>query len=169
MASISLGLRNNSTYTPNPTNTTAINASNAATSTPTSTKSSAAMSLVPGKSLQNILETGAVLEPVECTLDSAVINEWRFLRLKEYKESNIEVENDAFDCYMHNFSLLEEVFFTNSTPSVHTEEGHSTENSNSVVEDTNDRSIAGLKSKLRSSPIRTANFRKQMQNIVDQR
>ncbi|KAL6960130.1 hypothetical protein U1Q18_048266, partial [Sarracenia purpurea var. burkii] len=41
--------------------------------------------------------------------DTAVINEWRFLKLKEYKEANIEAENEAFDRYMQNVSFLEEV------------------------------------------------------------
>ncbi|CAK9173348.1 unnamed protein product [Ilex paraguariensis] len=100
--------------------------------------------------------------------DAAVINEWRFLKLKEFKESNIEVGNKAFDSYMHNISLLEEVFSVNSTLVMHTEDGSSTENANSNVEDRNNMGIEGLKLKLRSNPIRTENFRKRMQYIIDQ-
>ncbi|THG09105.1 hypothetical protein TEA_014885 [Camellia sinensis var. sinensis] len=48
--------------------------------------------------------------------DAAVINEWRFLKLKEHKEGKIEVENEAFDRYMQNVSLLDEVLTVDSTP-----------------------------------------------------
>ncbi|CAN0908328.1 hypothetical protein LINGRAHAP2_LOCUS25224 [Linum grandiflorum] len=38
------------------------------------------------------------------------INEWRFKKLKEYKDGIAEKENEAFDRYMQNISLLEEAF-----------------------------------------------------------
>lgn len=38
--------------------------------------------------------------------NAAAINVWRFSKLKEYKEENIEVENEAFDRYMQNVDLL---------------------------------------------------------------
>ncbi|KAL5066895.1 hypothetical protein RYX36_017782 [Vicia faba] len=44
--------------------------------------------------------------------DAATINEWRFSKLKEYKEQNVEAENEAFDRYMQNVDLLEEVLST---------------------------------------------------------
>ncbi|KAJ6394175.1 hypothetical protein OIU77_023408, partial [Salix suchowensis] len=40
--------------------------------------------------------------------EAAAINEWRSSRLKEFRDRNIEVENEGFDRYMHNISLLEE-------------------------------------------------------------
>ncbi|THG18237.1 hypothetical protein TEA_017181 [Camellia sinensis var. sinensis] len=55
--------------------------------------------------------------------DAAVINEWRFLKLKEHKEGNVEVENVAFDRYMQNVSLLEEVLTVDSTPEGSTNNG----------------------------------------------
>ncbi|XP_044476699.1 uncharacterized protein LOC123204182 isoform X1 [Mangifera indica] len=42
--------------------------------------------------------------------DATVMNEWRFCKLKEYRDRNIEVENEASDRCMQNISLLEEVF-----------------------------------------------------------
>ncbi|KAK6935055.1 hypothetical protein RJ641_035210 [Dillenia turbinata] len=48
--------------------------------------------------------------------DAAAINEWRFSKLKEFRERNIEAENEAFDRYMRNISLLEEVFSVKSIP-----------------------------------------------------
>ncbi|KAL5072828.1 hypothetical protein RYX36_011812, partial [Vicia faba] len=41
--------------------------------------------------------------------DAASINEWRFSKLKEYREQNVEAENEAFHRYMQNVDLLEEV------------------------------------------------------------
>lgn len=38
------------------------------------------------------------------------MNERRFCKLKEYRDRNIEVENEASDRCMQNISLLEEVF-----------------------------------------------------------
>ncbi|CAL5429564.1 unnamed protein product [Camellia sinensis] len=55
--------------------------------------------------------------------DAAVINEWRFLKLKEHKEGRIEVENEAFDRYMQNVNLLEEVLTVDSTPEGSTNNG----------------------------------------------
>ncbi|CAL1376036.1 unnamed protein product [Linum trigynum] len=42
--------------------------------------------------------------------DALELNKWRFNKLKEFKERNIEKENEAFDRYMQNISLLEETF-----------------------------------------------------------
>ncbi|KAL1556302.1 hypothetical protein AAHA92_11947 [Salvia divinorum] len=42
--------------------------------------------------------------------DAEVINEWRFKKLKEFRDINIEAESASFDRYMQNVGLLEEVF-----------------------------------------------------------
>ncbi|CAN1174763.1 hypothetical protein LINPERPRIM_LOCUS10114 [Linum perenne] len=42
--------------------------------------------------------------------EALAINEWRFNKLKEYREGITEKENEAFDRYMQNISLLEEAF-----------------------------------------------------------
>ncbi|XP_059657695.1 cell wall protein DAN4 [Cornus florida] len=64
--------------------------------------------------------------------DATVINEWRFLKLKEYRDRNIEAENEAFDRYMQNVHLLEEVFKVNSTSEGPTKDKSSTLNPNPV-------------------------------------
>ncbi|XP_011070273.1 uncharacterized protein LOC105155972 [Sesamum indicum] len=100
--------------------------------------------------------------------DAQVINEWRFLKLKGFKDGNVEAESEAFDRYMQNVALLEEVFLMNSAPDDQIQEGPSFGvNSRSDGEDT-ERIIHGLKLKLRSSSVRTDNFRKRIQYIVDQ-
>ncbi|XP_039024578.1 uncharacterized protein LOC120157543 [Hibiscus syriacus] len=89
--------------------------------------------------------------------DAIALNEWRFSKLKEFKDRNIEIENNAFDRYMQNISLLEEVFSTEgSEPSSTSQEGET-----SVV-------TSGMKLTLRSNPVRTNNVRKRIQQIVDQ-
>ncbi|KAK4422982.1 hypothetical protein Salat_1880800 [Sesamum alatum] len=100
--------------------------------------------------------------------DAQVINEWRFLKLKEFKDGNVEAESEAFDRYMQNVGLLEEVFLMNSAPDDQIQDGPSFGvNSRSDGEDT-ERTVHGLKLKLRSSSVRTDNFRKRIQYIVDQ-
>uniref|UniRef100_A0A5B7AMS7 Electron carrier/iron ion-binding protein n=1 Tax=Davidia involucrata TaxID=16924 RepID=A0A5B7AMS7_DAVIN len=101
--------------------------------------------------------------------DAAVINEWRFLKLKEYKDRNIEAGNEAFDRYMQNVCLLEEMFSVNSTTEGPIKDESPISNPNPTsMEDSPEMMILGLKLKLRSNPVRTENFRKRVQEIVDQ-
>ncbi|KAJ9152580.1 hypothetical protein P3X46_026135 [Hevea brasiliensis] len=104
--------------------------------------------------------------------EAAAINEWRFSKLKEYRERNIEVENEAFGRYMQNINLLEEVFSVKSI--LESSEKGSTEDT-SLSSNPNDASaevdtkklMAGQKLKLRSSPTKSENVRKRIQEIVD--
>ncbi|XP_050377466.1 uncharacterized protein LOC126794737 [Argentina anserina] len=101
--------------------------------------------------------------------DAVATNEWRFAKLKEYKDRNIEVENEAFDRYMQNISLLEEVFSVNTNPEESIGDGSSISNHDTTAtESDNGDMVSGLKLKLRSNPMRTSNFRKRIQHIVDQ-
>lgn len=101
--------------------------------------------------------------------DAAIINEWRFSKLKEYKDRNIEAENEAFDRYIQNINLLEEAFCVKSTPESPTQCGSPTSHPNSnSTEDSSEMITAGMKLSLRSNPIRAENFRKRIQYIVDQ-
>ncbi|EXC26742.1 hypothetical protein L484_023357 [Morus notabilis] len=103
--------------------------------------------------------------------DAAAINEWRFSKLKEYKDRNIEGENEGFDRYMQNISLLEELFSTKTISDGLIEDGSESSISNrnpTSIEDDNGATISGLKLKLRSNPGRTSNFRKRICQIVDQ-
>ncbi|KAL3497659.1 hypothetical protein ACH5RR_040391 [Cinchona calisaya] len=100
--------------------------------------------------------------------DAQVINEWRFLKLNEFRDRNIEAENEAFHRYMQNVNLLEEVFCVNSVPDGQTEDGSSAINFDRSMDDSNEMMIPGSKLKLRSNSIRIENFRKRVQCIVDQ-
>ncbi|XP_073268577.1 uncharacterized protein [Populus alba] len=102
--------------------------------------------------------------------EAAAINEWRFSKLKEFKDRNIEVENEAFDRYMHNISLLEEVFSLKSFLEGSTEDGSlSSNHDNASAEDDNteENMVSEQKLKLRSNPRRSENVRKRLQQLVD--
>ncbi|XP_065880020.1 uncharacterized protein [Euphorbia lathyris] len=86
--------------------------------------------------------------------EAATINEWRFSKLNEFKERNIEVENEAFDRYMQNVSLLKEVFSMNPNVEGSTDQA-------SAEDDT------GEKLKFKLSGRRSENFRKRIQQIVE--
>ncbi|XVF41126.1 hypothetical protein PTKIN_Ptkin01aG0255700 [Pterospermum kingtungense] len=99
--------------------------------------------------------------------DAVALNEWRFSKLKEFKDRNIEIENDAFDRYMQNISLLEEVFSTKFMHEGPNEEEES-KPSPSAKEDETSRTTSGLQLMLRLDPVRMENSRKRIQQIVDQ-
>lgn len=113
--------------------------------------------------------------------DAVLINKWRFLKLKEYRDRNIEAENDAFDRYMQNVSLLEEVFAVSSTleepkkyASPVSNPDHNSENNDEMISnpdpssEQNNEMISRLKLKLRLDRDRTENVRERVQYIVDQ-
>lgn len=89
--------------------------------------------------------------------------------MKEYKEGNIEVENEAFDRYMQNVTLLEEVLAVNPKPEGSADDGSpdSNPNRNSAGDDT-ETVVSGLKLKLRSNPVRTEKLRKRLEDIINQ-
>lgn len=90
--------------------------------------------------------------------------------MQEYKDMNIDIENEAFDRYMRNVSLLEEVFNVESTTDGPIEDGGSpTSKLNTTsAEEERQVEIAEIKSILRSDPTRAENFRNRMQLAVDE-
>ncbi|CAH1453088.1 unnamed protein product [Lactuca virosa] len=62
----------------------------------------------------NNLQTPARAKKPLTRKEASQINEWRFSKLKEYKDRNMEIENESFDRYLKNISLLEDVFALNS-------------------------------------------------------
>ncbi|KAL2322956.1 hypothetical protein Fmac_027335 [Flemingia macrophylla] len=96
--------------------------------------------------------------------DAAAINEWRFSKLKEYKERNVEVENEAFDRYMQNVDLLEEVL------AVKTLDGNASSalESNPTPVESNETVVSGLKLQLKSNSIRSVGQRTRIQQLVEE-
>lgn len=102
--------------------------------------------------------------------EAGEINEWRYQKVQEYKDMNIDIENEAFDRYMRNVSLLEEVFNVKSTTDEPIKDGGSPTsdlNTTSAEED-RQKEIAEIKSILRSDPTNAENFRNRMQCAVDE-
>ncbi|KAF8085058.1 hypothetical protein N665_0684s0010 [Sinapis alba] len=89
--------------------------------------------------------------------DAQALNEWRFTKLKEYRDRNIEVENEAFDRYMSNVNLLEEAFSLASVPE---EETAASERNNE------ERTVSELKLRLRSNTARAEGFKKRITETV---
>lgn len=104
--------------------------------------------------------------------EAATINEWRFSKLKEYRERNIEVENEAFDRYMQNINLLEEVFsvksiLESSTKGSIEDTSPSSNPSDATAEVDTETMMAGQNLELRFSPKKSENARKRIREIVD--
>lgn len=99
--------------------------------------------------------------------EALAINAWRFAKLKEYKERNIEAEHEAFDRYMQNISLLEETFKVNSK-SPDNNNIPLLSNSPTTSGDETGMMISEMKVKLRSDPARMDKFRKRIHQAVDQ-
>lgn len=88
--------------------------------------------------------------------------------MKEYKERDIEAENEAFDRYMQNVSLLEEAFLVNSSPDRPIADEMSALDPSSTSKEENTRKmILGFKAQLRSSVKGADNFKRRIQDIVD--
>lgn len=101
--------------------------------------------------------------------DAQVINEWRFSKLKEFRDGNVAFESEAFDRYMQNVGLLEEVFRVTSESKDQIEvEQSSREQLNYDGDNNINKMVLDLKLKVRSNPATTENFRKRIQYIVDQ-
>lgn len=96
--------------------------------------------------------------------DAAAINEWRFSKLKEFRERHIEAENEAFDRYMQNVNLLEEVFSMKSMIDASFKDGSSI---SSATEANPEEMVPVLKLKLGSNPVRSDDSRKRIRQIVE--
>ncbi|KAG5384794.1 hypothetical protein IGI04_036264 [Brassica rapa subsp. trilocularis] len=90
--------------------------------------------------------------------DAQALNEWRFTKLKEYINRNIEVENEAFDRYMINVKLLEEAF---SLASVREEEETAASERNNE-----ETTVSELKLRLRSNSARADGFKMRITETV---
>ncbi|XP_077213789.1 uncharacterized protein LOC143848678 [Tasmannia lanceolata] len=100
--------------------------------------------------------------------DAAAINAWRFSKLKEHNNSHIEAENEAFDRYMQNVSLLEEAFSVNLSLEGPTIDGPPALDSASSSEDESQKVCSGMKLKLKSNSERANSVRQRIRDLVDE-
>lgn len=87
------------------------------------------------------------------------------MKLKEHVEGNIEVENEAFDRYMQNISLLEETFSV--AQGLKLEDQLMVEDVSS--EDKIHRLVSEIKVKLKSNVERADSFRERIQSLINQK
>ncbi|CAA6667003.1 unnamed protein product [Spirodela intermedia] len=93
--------------------------------------------------------------------DALNINKWRFSKLKEHIDGEIEIENEAFDRYMQNVSLLEETFSVDSP----NERGPVAETCSS--EDEFSKLVTGVKVRLKCNIDRANASRDRVRGILD--
>ncbi|KAI4327215.1 hypothetical protein L6164_019703 [Bauhinia variegata] len=97
--------------------------------------------------------------------DAASINEWRFSKLREYKDRNIELENEALERYMQNVDLLEEIL---TAKPVEDDASTALESDPTCTENENEMMVSGLKLLLRSNSRRSDSVRMIIQQIIDE-
>uniref|UniRef100_A0A7N0RAF2 Uncharacterized protein n=1 Tax=Kalanchoe fedtschenkoi TaxID=63787 RepID=A0A7N0RAF2_KALFE len=95
--------------------------------------------------------------------EAFAINEWRFAKLKEYRERDIEAENDAFDRYIQNIRLLEDVL---SAEELYADELIES-NLEAVAEESNEVVVSRLKLRLKSNSVKAFNAKDKLRDIVD--
>eukprot|EP00249_Psilotum_nudum_P018092 c26635_g1_i1 orf=111-1418(+) len=105
--------------------------------------------------------------------EATFLNGWRFQKLKEYTEGNLAAEDEAFDRYMQNVSLLEEVFGLNADPLEGlSPEGHlliPSGNGNEAVDMSADlaKLAAGYRIRFRTSTKRKDIHRQKLRRAID--
>ncbi|URE32667.1 hypothetical protein MUK42_01678 [Musa troglodytarum] len=93
--------------------------------------------------------------------DAVNINRWRFMKLREHFERDIEVENEAFERYMQNVNLLEETFSIMQG----TEPGDQT----ALVAGSSEKLVSEIKMKLKSNSERAESFQERTRNLINQK
>ncbi|XP_078441794.1 electron carrier/iron ion-binding protein [Wolffia australiana] len=93
--------------------------------------------------------------------DAMNINKWRFSKLKEHNDREIEVEDEAFDRYMKNVTLLEETF---SAGAIEDETSLAPETCSS--KDRFKKLVTGMKTRLESNDETANAFRDELREVV---
>lgn len=96
--------------------------------------------------------------------DAVNINKWRFSKLKEHVKGSIEAENEAFERYLRNVSLLEETF---SVEGLKPDDHPALEPAAS--EDEIRKLVSTIKVKLKSNAEKADSFRERIRSRVDQK
>lgn len=89
--------------------------------------------------------------------DAANINNWRFSKLREHINRDIEAESEAFERYLRNVSLLEEAFSTTGESPFQAPPGKNIENL-----------VTSMKVKLKYNPRRADAIKKRTRNVVNE-
>lgn len=95
--------------------------------------------------------------------DVASINKWRFMKLEEHIQGDIDVENEAYDRYTQNIGLLEETFYlTEDAAGEHETEATSSEERMEIM-------VSEAKVRLKSDCSNADGFKERIATILDQK
>ncbi|KAJ1279536.1 hypothetical protein BS78_04G163600 [Paspalum vaginatum] len=96
--------------------------------------------------------------------DVASINKWRFMKLKEHMQGDIDAENEAYERYTQNVGLLEETFCPAEDAAIETEA-----ESASSEEEKMDLLVSEVKVRLKSDNENADSFRERLATVLDQK
>ncbi|KAL5973737.1 hypothetical protein ACLOJK_030393 [Asimina triloba] len=90
----------------------------------------------------------------------------RISKLKEHNERNIEIENETFDRYMQNVSLLEEAFYVDPLSEITTDYSSAGAEASTSGEDETSKMVATMKARSKSNVKRAEGFRKIVNDLL---
>ena len=91
--------------------------------------------------------------------DAASINKWRFMKLKEHMQGDVDVENEAYVRYTQNIGLLEETFYLTGE---HETEATSSEERMEIM-------VSEAKVRLKSDSANTDGFKERIATVLNQK
>jgi len=95
--------------------------------------------------------------------DVASINKWRFMKLREHMQGDIDLENEAYDRYTQNIGLLEETFYlTEDASGEHETEATSSEERMEIM-------VSEAKVRLKSDCANVDSFKERIATVLDQK
>ena len=92
------------------------------------------------------------------------INKWRFMKLKEHMQGDIDAENEAYERYTQNVGLLEETFYPMEDADVEPEA-----EATSSEEERMDLLVSEAKVRLKSDNETADSFKERVATILDQK
>ncbi|KAF8712786.1 hypothetical protein HU200_028558 [Digitaria exilis] len=96
--------------------------------------------------------------------DVASINKWRFMKLKEHMQGDIDAENEAYERYTQNVGLLEETFCPMEDSAAEAEAEATSED-----EERMDLLVSEAKVRLKSDSNNAESFKERVATILDQK
>ncbi|XP_072963728.1 uncharacterized protein [Typha angustifolia] len=110
----------------------------------------------------NFLNSLRVRKPLS-RKDIANTNKWRFMKLRQHIQENIEAENEAFERYMQNVCFLEEAF---KVPPKADDQAAAAA---AYSEDRIQMLTAEMKVRLKANSVKEERFRERIGNMLDQK
>jgi hypothetical protein len=97
--------------------------------------------------------------------DVASINNWRFMKLKEHMQGDIDAENEAYERYTQNVGLLEEIFCPTEDAAAEPE----AEAETNSEEESMDILVSEAMARLKSDNESACSFKERVATLLDQK